>query len=85
MACRIAHRMEWHRTATMAQEIYDKDFKVVYLCGEDDEGLELNLTAWHKHHGKGTTDRLFFRDGITKLMNEEDVDEEIKTIEEPGR
>jgi len=83
LACRIAHGMDWHGLDTTAQEKYEKDdWKVVYLCGEDDEGLELNMIGWHIYHGKLPTNNLIIRDGITNLMSEDDVKKEIEKIAE---
>jgi hypothetical protein len=92
LACRIAHGMDWQGIPTMAEPEFLKKmkdqgknsepWKVVYLCGEDDEGLELNIVGWHKFYGKEPTDNLIIRDGITNLMNGEDVEAEMAKIKE---
>lgn len=81
-ACCVAHGLPWQGLPTMAEPQHGQDWKVVYLCGEDDEGLELNLIGWHEHYKREPTDNLIICDGITNLMSEENVVDEIKLIRE---
>lgn len=77
LALRAACDMNWHGLPLM------KDFKVVYLCGEDDEGLEVNLNAWTtKHERKPERGRLRIADGIIKLQSEEDVAKRAQEIKD---
>jgi hypothetical protein len=81
LACRIAHKMDWQGIPTMAESEYGQNWKVLYLCGEDDEGLELNILGWHKFYGKEPNDRLIIRDGVPDLLNADDVMKEIEAVQ----
>lgn len=63
-ALRIVHDMDWHGLPT------EKEWKVVYLCGEDDEGAEEQIRAWCKHHGREfPSERFIFMEGIVDIMS----------------
>lgn len=83
LACRMAHGMDWFGIPMMTEHP-DKngdDWCILYLCGEDDEGLELNMIGWHKHHEKDfPEDKLYIRPAITNLMKESDVEDEILAL-----
>ena len=75
LAARIACGLDWRGLPI------NKKFKVtVYLCGEDDDGLELNFAAWRQHNaiavkeagiddGHIPEDRLIVSDKIMQLLN----------------
>lgn len=65
MAFHIACDMDWCNIPTQ------KGWKVIYICGEDDEGLILNTRAWMQDHGV-EPDRGRFRvaDDIIRLSDE---------------
>lgn len=45
-----------------------KGWKVIYICGEDDEGLRVNANAWTIKHGKtALNERFLTSDDIVKL------------------
>ena len=68
LALRIAHDMDWHGTPIK------EDYAVVYMCGEDDEGLELNTVGWLDKHGiDNVSDRIIFADGTPDLMSADNV------------
>ena len=71
IAMRLACDMDWQGTK-MAE-----DYCVVYLCGEDDEGLELNTVGWVQAHPEADKDklkdRIIFADGTPNLMSADDV------------
>lgn len=68
LALRIAHDMDWHGIPIK------EGYAVVYLCGEDDEGLELNTVGWlHKHGMESVCDRIVFADGTPDLMSADNV------------
>lgn len=70
LAARMACGVDW-------QEVpIDPAYTVsVYLCGEDDDGLELNLAAWEQEHGrKIPTDRLIISDKIMQLKSRAEVE-----------
>ena len=68
MALRIACDMDWHGKDTA------KDYCVVYLCGEDDLGLQEHINAWVVQHGvQPDDDRFAVMAGIVDLMKYEEV------------
>lgn len=68
MALRIACDMDWHDKDTA------KDYCCIYLCGEDDLGLQEHINAWIKKHGVSPqADRFAVMAGIVDLMNFEEV------------
>ena len=76
LACRIACDMDWGNVPI------DKGFTSVYLCGEDDEGLELNLTAWMEEEQLVPDERMFVADGVSNLMSRESVENLLRAIRE---
>lgn len=69
IAMRLTFGMDWHGVPV-------KDhYKVVYICGEDDEGAEEIIRGWCKAHNqpKFPKDKFIFLDIITDLMSAEDV------------
>ena len=64
LGCHLACDMDWLGLPTM------KDWCVIYICGEDDEGMVLNARAWTEHHER-TPDRDRFRvaKGIIKMTD----------------
>jgi hypothetical protein len=50
------------------------DWAAVYLCGEDDTGLQRNIAAWKFEHNKFPgPERLLIADKVPNLMNADDV------------
>lgn len=69
LACRIACGMDWQGTPMK------EGYVSVYLCGEDDEGLELNINAWEVYHDRHIPDEnMILSDRITNLMSAEDTE-----------
>ena len=69
LACRAACDMDWQGTPIKP------GYVAVYLCGEDDEGLEVNMMAWQMKNGIDIPeDRMVIADAITNLMSAEDVE-----------
>jgi len=65
LGCHLACDDDWWGMPTM------KDWCVIYICGEDDEGMILNVRAWAKEHGKlPPNDRFLFSKGIISMTNE---------------
>lgn len=65
LGCHLACDDDWWGMPTM------KDWCVIYICGEDDEGMILNVRAWEKEHGKlPDNDRFLFAKGIISMTNE---------------
>ncbi len=65
LGCHLACDDDWWGMPSM------KDWCVIYICGEDDEGMILNVRAWGKHHGKlPPNDRFLFAKGIISLTSE---------------
>lgn len=65
LGCHLACDDDWWGMPTM------KDWCVIYICGEDDEGMILNVRAWAKEHGKlPPNDRFMFSKGIITITNE---------------
>lgn len=67
LACRMACDMDWQGVPVK------EGYVAIYLCGEDDEGIELNLSAWQKENGEIPEDRMIIADAVTNLMSAEDV------------
>jgi hypothetical protein len=69
LACRLACDMNWHNGVEL-----DKDWAVVYLCGEDDIGLQLHVEAWTKTYNKEIdSNRLIFYTMTPDLMSGPEV------------
>lgn len=64
LICRIACDMEWNGIQPAP------GWAVVYLCGEDDIGLQRNLAAWKATYGRfPAADRLWIADRVPDLMD----------------
>jgi len=69
MALRIACDMDWHGLPVQEGR------KVIYICGEDDEGLEEQIRAWCQYHGRvPTKDRFITFAGTVNLLSGNDVE-----------
>jgi len=68
IALRLAHDMDWHGVPT-AEGMY-----VVYLCGEDDAGLQEQIRAWCIEHDRDVPDRFMFLAGVVDLMSASEVE-----------
>ena len=68
LCMRIACEMPWNGIQPA------EGWACVYLCGEDDNGLQRNIKAWDAHHGTSAVDgRLFIGTDVPNLMDAEDV------------
>lgn len=75
LGCHLACDDDWWGIPTM------KDWCVIYICGEDDEGMILNVRAWQKHHGKlPPNDRFLFAKGIISMTNEKALANRLKEM-----
>jgi hypothetical protein len=65
LACHLAMDMDWWGNRIV------KGWKVVYICGEDDEGMVLNVRAWAKQDNRGLPprDRILISSGIVKMTD----------------
>ena len=69
MGLRIACDMEWHGKRIA------EGYSVVYLCGEDDLGLQEHINAWVFKHGvKPENDRFAVMTSVVDLMNPAEVE-----------
>lgn len=69
LALRVACDMDWHGVPV------EEDWGVVYLCGEDDEGLESMMRAWSNHYEREPAeDRFMVLEGVPNLMNAGEVE-----------
>lgn len=70
LAMHLAHDMDWWGTPTM------KGWKVIYICGEDDEGMILNVRAWADYENRGLppNDRFEVADDIIKLTSSSELE-----------
>ena len=58
-----------------------KDWCVIYICGEDKQGMILNLRAWAEHNGGlPADDRLLVTDGTIRMTNDETFEARIKEM-----
>lgn len=64
MAFHIACDLDWAGVPTQ------KDWKVIYICGEDDVGMRLNCRAWMQHYKvKPEAGRFLVAEDIIKLTD----------------
>jgi len=65
LAMHLANDMDWWGTPIMT------GWKVIYICGEDDEGMILNVRAWAQHEDRGLppNDRFLVAKGIVKMTD----------------
>lgn len=76
LGCHLACDMSWWGTPAMT------GWKVIYICGEDDEGMILNCRAWAQHHGRAPTDDRFrIARGIIKMTNRLELEHRLKEME----
>lgn len=76
LACRMACDMDWQGLQIK------EDFVAIYLCGEDDEGLELNMVAWQEVNQEIPADRMIIADVVTNLMSAENVEKWARKLHE---
>lgn len=77
LGCHLACDMSWWGTPAMT------GWKVIYICGEDDEGMILNCRAWAQHHGRAPTDdRFMIARGIIKMTNRLELEHRLKEMVE---
>jgi hypothetical protein len=70
LALRIAHDMDWMDVQVM------RDFHVIYICGEDEDGAREQIRAWKiANNVSEISDRFIFMDIITDLKSPEDTRE----------
>lgn len=76
LACRIASDNDWHGVQVDKTRIV-----AVYLCGEDDDGLALNLRAWQEEHGiEIDPSRLIVSNTVMQLKNRAEVEAWAKAL-----
>jgi hypothetical protein len=74
LACNVALKVEDDGRTWMGQPLAD-DWKVVYICGEDDVGFADNLRAWMIEHGEEPPeDRFLVMAGTVDLMSADSVE-----------
>jgi hypothetical protein len=70
LACRIACGMDWTPGTPIKA-----GYVPIYLCGEDDEGLELNMTAWEvKNECSIPDENMILADHVPNLMSADDAE-----------
>lgn len=69
LAMHLAKDMEWWGLRIM------EGWKVIYICGEDDEGMILNVRAWAKYNDRGLpdNDRFLVAKDIVKMTNKTEL------------
>ncbi len=74
----LAKDMDWWDIPMM------KNWKVIYICGEDDEGMILNVRAWAKFNDRGLPDNDRFRvaKDIIKMTNQTELRVRLKEMVE---
>ena len=72
----IAKDMDWWGISTM------RNWKVIYICGEDDEGMILNVRAWAKYNDRGLpdNDRFLVAKDIIKMTNKTELSVRLKEM-----
>ena len=69
LACHLATDRDWWGIPAM------KDWCIIYICGEDDEGMILNCRAWAQKHGeKPSDDRFRIAKGIISLTDKPELE-----------
>jgi hypothetical protein len=76
LACHLAKDMDWWGLQIM------KGWKVIYICGEDDEGMILNVRAWAKYNDRGlpSNDRFLVAKDIIKMTNKTELSVRLKEM-----
>jgi hypothetical protein len=78
LGCHLAKDMDWWGIETM------RNWKVIYICGEDDEGMILNVRAWAKYNDRGLpdNDRFLIAKDIIKMTNKTELSVRLKEMRE---
>ena len=78
LAMHLAKDMDWWDIPMM------KNWKVIYICGEDDEGMILNVRAWAKYDDRGLpdNDRFLVAKDIIKMTNQTELRVRLKEMRE---
>lgn len=78
LAMHLAKDMDWWGIETM------KNWKVIYICGEDDEGMILNVRAWAKYNDRGLpdNDRFLVAKDIIKMTNKTELSIRLREMRE---
>jgi hypothetical protein len=78
LACHLAKDMDWWGIPTM------RNWKVIYICGEDDEGMILNVRAWAKYNSRGlpANDRFLVAKDIIKMTNKTELSVRLREMRE---
>lgn len=78
LGCHIAKDMDWWGLPIM------KNWKVIYICGEDDEGMILNVRAWGQYNDRGLppNDRFLIAKDIIKMTNQTVLRVRLKEMQE---
>ncbi len=78
LAMHLAKDMDWWDIPMM------RNWKVIYICGEDDEGMVLNVRAWAKFNDRGLPDNSRFRVArdIIKMTNQTELSVRLKEMVE---
>ena len=76
----LACDMDWWGLPTM------KDWCIIYICGEDDEGMILNCRAWEQKHERTVeADRFLVAKGIIKLTAVQELERRLEEMKEWAR
>ena len=78
LGCHLAKDMDWWGLPTM------RNWKVIYICGEDDEGMILNVRAWAKYNDRGLpdNDRFLVAKDIIKMTNQTELRVRVREMRE---
>ncbi len=77
LACHLATDRPWWGIPIM------NNWNVIYICGEDDEGMILNCRAWAQHHGETpSNERFLIAKGIIKMTNRKELGLRLKEMKE---
>jgi len=78
LACHLAKDLNWWGIEMM------KNWKVIYICGEDDEGMILNVRAWAKYNDRGlpSNDRFLVAKDIIKMTNKTELSVRLREMRE---
>lgn len=80
LACHLATDRDWWDLPTM------REWCIIYVCGEDDEGMILNVRAWAQYHGEmPSSDRFLVAKGIIKMTNQTELAERLREMKEWAR
>lgn len=77
LACHLATDRDWWGIPAM------KDWGIIYICGEDDEGMILNCRAWAQYHGEEpSNDRFLIAKGIIKMTDRRELRLRLREMKE---